>query len=154
MRQKNRIKPLLQQQRARKHYPKEPLKTISISKSETQGKKPLNKSPAKIVNAKTRTTQKKTIKPLSTKKPSAQKTGKVVAAKAEGKTAKGIKAPAKPVSTAKTEKKTTVKTAEAKATPKKTIKPLSTKKPSAQKAGKVVAREDRGKDCQKNKSPC
>src|SRR4030066_807492 len=50
--------------KGKKAPPKESLKKISLSKSETPVKKPVKKSPVKIVNAKTKITQKKTIKPV------------------------------------------------------------------------------------------
>ena len=96
--------------KGKKTRPKESLETISFGKSAAPGKKPLKKSPVKIVTAKTKATQEKTIKPLTTKKPSLQKVSKVVAGKTEGKTVKGIKAPAKTAGAAIKGKKSTAKT--------------------------------------------
>jgi hypothetical protein len=139
--------------KGKKAQPKESLKKISLSKPEIQGKKPLKKSPSKIVDAKARITQQKTTKPAGTKKPSAQKVSKVVAGRAEVKTAKKIKTPAKTISAAAKEKKSTVKTAGPEITPAKTIKPLSTKKPSVQKVSKAVAKRAEVRTPNKIKTP-
>ncbi len=132
---------------------KEPLKPISVGKSETPGKKPLKKSPEKIVTVKTRTAQEKNVKPVNTKKTSTQKAGKVVSGKTEGKAAKEIKAPVKTVSAAIKERPSTAKKAEPEVTTQKTFKPASTIKPSAQKAGKGVSGKTEGKAAKEIKAP-